>query len=81
MKKPDLLQTREAWLLCFLLGVVMLNYPFLHIFNKPIMVLGFPLLFLYFLVGWPFSILVIFLFVRQIERDEARPEDKHEENP
>lgn len=79
MKTTDRLPIREAWLLCFLLGIVMLNYPFLHIFNKPQTVLGFPLLFLYFLIGWPTSILVIVFFVRRSEREEpsdVNPEER-----
>jgi hypothetical protein len=69
MKEPNPIQTREAWVLCFLLGIVMINYPFLHIFNKDVMVLGIPLLFLYFAVGWPLSILVIYLFCRTLRQD------------
>lgn len=56
------LPLREAWIICFILGVVMLNFPFLHIFNKTQMVLGVPLFILYIMVGWPLSIAVIYLF-------------------
>ncbi|PLX94457.1 MAG: hypothetical protein C0621_05415 [Desulfuromonas sp.] len=62
---------REAWVLCFILGVVMLNYPFLQIFNKPTLIFGIPLLVLYFLVGWPISILVIYLFSRFLATPHA----------
>lgn len=62
-------QIREAWILCFLLGVVMINYPFIHIFNKEALFLGIPSLFLYFLIGWPLSILVIYLFSRTLNRN------------
>ena len=72
MKEPNPIQIREAWVLCFLLGIIMLNYPFIHIFNKETMVLGIPALFLYFLVGWPTSILVIYLFSHTL-RDENGP--------
>lgn len=72
MKEPNPIQIREAWVLCFLLGIVMLNYPFIHIFNKETMVFGIPALFLYFLAGWPASILVIYLFCRTL-RDENGP--------
>lgn len=64
---------REAWVLFFILGIVMLNYPLLQIFNKPVTVLGIPLLVLYFLVGWPLSILVIFLFSKTLTNDVPRP--------
>lgn len=69
MKEPNSIQIREAWVLCFLLGIVMLNYPFLHIFNKEMMVFGIPALFLYFAIGWPLSILVIYLFCRTLSHD------------
>jgi hypothetical protein len=76
-------EIREAWILCFLLGVVMLNYPFIHIFNKPDLLFGIPALFLYFLMGWPLSILVIFLFSRTLRSkpqeqpgDESRPKEQ-----
>lgn len=71
---------REAWILFFLLGVVMLNYPLLQIFNKPVTVLGIPLLVLYFLIGWPLSIGVIFLFSRTLE-PPAPPSDQDRREP
>ncbi len=53
---------REAWVIFFFLGVVMLNFPFLHIFNKETPVFGIPLLVIYLMVGWPLSILVVYIF-------------------
>ena len=53
---------REVWVIFFALGLVMLNYPFLHIFNKDLQLLGVPLLILYLFVGWPLSIFIIYLF-------------------
>jgi uncharacterized membrane protein len=66
MKKPKPFQYKEAWLAFFVLGIIMLNYPFLVIFNKPTHVFGIPLLILYFFIGWPLSIAVIFIFSRKI---------------
>lgn len=66
---------RESWILCFLLGVVMLNYPFLHIFNKTTSYFGIPTLILYFFVGWPLSIAVIYFFSRIIDSpDNGKPD-------
>lgn len=62
MKKERKLPLKDAWVIWFLLGVVMINYPFLHIFNKDILVFGIPLTVLYFYIGWPVSIFVIYLF-------------------
>ncbi len=70
---------REAWVLFFILGVVMLNYPLLHIFNKPVTVLGIPLLVLYFMVGWPLSIFVIYLFSKTLNNDV--PHQSEEDEP
>lgn len=83
-RKPhNPLRLREAWILCFFLGVVMLNYPFLQIFNKLTTVFGIPLLILYFLIGWPLSIVVIYLFCRTLDHHEPptggdTPERKRE---
>jgi len=71
MKTPEPSQLKEAWILCFLLGVIMLNYPFIHIFNKDSTLLGIPILILYLMIGWPLSILVIFLFTRLLRNEEA----------
>lgn len=69
MKEPHPSQLKEAWVLCFLLGVVMLNYPFIHIFNKDSTLFGIPILVLYLMVGWPLSIMVVFLFTKLLDRD------------
>lgn len=75
MKRPDSQQLREAWLLLFILGIVMLNFPFLEIFNKNATILDIPVTFLYFILGWPSSILVIFLFCHWIEREASDNDD------
>lgn len=69
MKDSNYSHLKEAWVLCFLLGIIMLNYPFIHIFNKERLVFGIPLLVLYLLVGWPISILVIYLFTRNLKNN------------
>lgn len=70
---------KEAWVLCFILGVIMLNYPFIHIFNKENALFGIPALVLYFLLGWPVSIVVIYLFTRSLgkerDHDGATPQN------
>lgn len=70
MKQPPTTsRLREAWVLFFFLGAVMLNFPFLQIVNKTSTILGIPLLVLYFLLGWPASIVVIYLFSRQLAKE------------
>ncbi|MFA5516066.1 MAG: hypothetical protein WDA20_07225 [Desulfuromonadales bacterium] len=71
---------KEIWIVFFLLGVTMLNYPFIHIFNKNLLVAGFPLLFLYFMLGWPISILVVYIFSRNMHKDgDDESSDQDEE--
>lgn len=86
MKNRSTLPLHEAWVIFFFLGVVMLNYPFLHIFNKEILIFGVPLLIVYLMVGWPLSIVVVYFFSVSMAKEqrtdqetlesEARPEDK-----
>jgi len=66
------LSLRESWIIFFILGIIMLNYPFLHIFNKPTLLFKLPLLFLYFIGGWCISIIVVYLFTRTIKTDSKR---------
>ena len=65
------LKLKDTWVICFALGLVMMNYPFISIFNKPIFPFGIPLLYLYLLIGWSCSICVVFLFSRAAARKES----------
>ncbi|MBW2451012.1 MAG: hypothetical protein JRF07_01515 [Deltaproteobacteria bacterium] len=67
--KQNPLPLRDAWIIWFVLGLVMLNYPFLHIFNKDVQLFGIPLTVLYFFIGWPVSIFVIYLFSSYMSRE------------
>ncbi|NJC89351.1 MAG: hypothetical protein FIB02_12620 [Desulfuromonas sp.] len=69
------LHLREAWVICFVLGLVMLNFPFLHIFNKDVQVFGIPLIILYLLIGWPLSIVVVALFSLLLGAKEEQDHD------
>jgi len=69
MKKSQESSIREAWVLCLILGLVMINFPFIHIFNTGQLIFGIPQLVLYFFIGWPVSIAVIWFFVRYMEKD------------
>lgn len=68
------LKLTDSWVICFVLGFVMMNYPFISIFNKPTRPFGIPLLYLYLLLGWAFSIFIVFLFSRA-ERHEGSPKE------
>ncbi len=63
---------QEAWIFFFLLGLTMLNYPFLLIFNQPVFFWSIPLPVLYFFIGWPLSILVVYIFSRSLIIEEEQ---------
>ena len=72
------LHIKEAWVIFFILGIIMMNYPFIHIFYKPgVLLLGMPVLFLYLYIGWFFSILVIYLFVKAINLRSENNSPEH----
>ena len=52
----------------FLLGMLLFNFPLLHLFNRPMLALGIPVLYLYLFTAWS---LIIFL-IRIISR--SRPD-------
>jgi membrane-anchored protein YejM (alkaline phosphatase superfamily) len=72
------LQLRESWIIFFIMGIIMLNFPFLQIFNKSDTLFGFPLLFIYFTVGWAISIFVIFLFTLAVDQNNTTQQGKKE---
>jgi Na+-driven multidrug efflux pump len=70
------LQLRESWVIFFTLGIIMMTFPFLHIFNKPVMIFGLPLLFLYLTAGWVISIIVIYLFMIASRNENNSADEK-----
>ena len=72
------LRLKESWVIFFVLGIIMLNYPFISIFNKTTQILHIPLLYLYLLLGWLLSIFVIFLFTKA---DLPKNRDNHKGEP
>lgn len=58
------IKEKDWWLILVIVGVVVLNYPFISIFNKPIYIFGLPLFFIYLYLGWIISIFIIFLYVK-----------------
>ena len=76
MSRESTMHQRQVWLIFFFLGCIMLNFPFIQIFNRFDSILGLPLLVLYLLVGWPLSIIVIYLFSRSLQ--ETAPNDSED---
>lgn len=68
--------TKEAWFICLILGIIFINFPFIHIFNNERMIFNIPSLVLYFFIGWPASICVTWLFVRRMDRENFDSDDE-----
>jgi hypothetical protein len=69
------LRFKESWVIFFILGLIMMNYPFIVVFNKDQSLFDMPFLYLYYVVGWLISIGVILLFTkasRMTDKDEGR---------
>ena len=52
----------------FLLGCLLLNYPFLSLFNKPGEILGVPLLYVYIFAAWA-VLITLMAYVIEKRRD------------
>lgn len=70
------LQLQESWIIFFIMGIIMMTFPFMNIFNKPATIFGLPLLFIYLTAGWAFSIFIIFIFMRASSHPPASSEKK-----
>jgi Na+-driven multidrug efflux pump len=64
------LRLKESWVIFFILGIIMMNYPFINIFNKPDRLFGMPALYFYLQFGWLISILVIVIFTKSIDHKD-----------
>ena len=69
MEKPgNIFYRREWWVIFFILGFFLINYPIIHIFNKNYLIFGYPVFFLYLIFGWFLSIAVIFIYTQLTRR-------------
>ncbi|MBR9987715.1 MAG: hypothetical protein KFF68_17560 [Desulfosarcina sp.] len=48
----------------FLLGMLLFNFPLLHLFNRPMLALGIPVLYLYLFAAWSLIIFLIHMISR-----------------
>ncbi|NOY45651.1 hypothetical protein [Deferrisoma camini] len=67
---------RQWWWIAFVLGALMINFPFLRIFDREVTVGGWPLLFLYLMGGWAVSIAAIAGYALLLRRVEPPGEEE-----
>ncbi|MCG8486254.1 MAG: hypothetical protein AB2551_13415 [Candidatus Thiodiazotropha sp.] len=68
-------RNQERLIVLFLLGVLVLNYPLLHLFGTGSLWLGIPVLYLYLFICWLLIIVFLALLMearRSGERDSLR---------
>jgi hypothetical protein len=70
----------ERLLAIFLLGALLLNAPFLSIFDKPTMVFGFPTLYAYVFIVWVALIVSIALTTFLLSENIANDGDRDHDN-
>lgn len=58
----------QRFVAVFILGFLLLNYPLLSLFNRRVLVGGFPLLYLYLFLVWAILIGLIAIVVRTSDR-------------
>jgi hypothetical protein len=58
--------------LLFVVGALLLSFPVLAIFNRPLMLAGIPILYLYLFGLWVAGIAAVFLLARSPWDDEDR---------
>ncbi len=68
-------QFRERTVILFCLALLALNPPLLSIFSKPVLVFGFPLLYLYLFSVWGCIIVLIAFNARARSRESDEPGD------
>lgn len=59
-------RTVILWIIFFVLGLFMINYPFLSIFDKKIYLVDIPIIFIYLYIGWGLSIVVVYIFSKKM---------------
>lgn len=57
----------------FLLGMLLFNFPLLYLFNRPLLALGIPILYLYLFAAWSL-IIFLMLIVSRARSDTPFPD-------
>jgi len=58
----------------FFLGVLLFNFPLLSLFNRPMLILGIPALYLYLFAAWSL-VIILMLLISRSKPDRSMPEE------
>jgi hypothetical protein len=64
LSRTDLLKQDELWILLFILGIILLNWPFLSMVGKST-IFGYPLILIYLAIIWLGIVLLAYLFDKE----------------
>lgn len=60
----------------FLLGILLFNFPFLCLFNRPVLAVGIPIFYLYLFSAWALIILLMLIISRSKSEAPLRTHDE-----
>jgi len=60
----------------FLLGMLLFNFPLLYLFNRPVLALGIPVLYLYLFAAW--SLIIFMMLMVSRSRSDTPVPDQSE---
>ena len=66
---------REYIIILFVTSLMILNYPLLSIFNRPVLLFGIPLLYFYIFAVW-FVIIVLLALISETDQHDAQSDAK-----
>jgi hypothetical protein len=73
-------QSKEYIVILFIIGGLVLNYPMLELFDRPWMLFGIPLLYLYLYLVWFVLIVLLVVVVQHSEIQPDRPKAPQSES-
>jgi hypothetical protein len=66
---------REYIIILFVISFMILNYPLLSIFDRPVLLFGIPLLYFYIFAVW-FVIIVLLALISETDQHDAQGDPK-----
>ena len=79
MKKRPSQKPNETWLLIIAVGMVILNFPFIQVFNTQGAFFGIPTLIVYIFFVWSLLIIGLIVFSRILCQSSDQGEDDREQ--
>ncbi len=79
MKKRPVQKPKEIWLLSIAVGMVILNFPFIQVFNTQGFFFGMPTLIVYIFFVWSLLIIALIVFLHILCQSSDQGENNREQ--